>query len=82
MDNNNKIGCCGKGSVESLVTKFKQFQSSKSVNNPFDSTKQLLQIPSQTPTPKNNFQTPTLTPNGALKFTRERNSLKTSSNAL
>jgi hypothetical protein len=71
MDNNKVVSCCGKGSVESLVTKFKAFQSSKSINNPFDYAKKFPQTLPQTPTPKSNFDVPQLTSNGALKFSRE-----------
>jgi len=67
MDNNKVVGCCGKGSVESLVTKFKAFQTTRLPNNPFDFVGKFPQTLPQTPTPI----TPQLTANGALKFTRK-----------
>jgi hypothetical protein len=67
MDKNKEVGCCGKGSVESLVTKFKMFQTSRPKNNPFDFVGKFPQTLPQTTTPA----TPQLTANCALKFVRK-----------
>ena len=69
MENNSVIGCCGKGSVESLVTKFKAFQTTKPPNNPFDFVGKFPKTLPHTTTPSVKAQ-PQLTANGALKITR------------